>query len=239
LLLAGFVLPCASMQWPPIVVAIDGFSSCGKSTLAKALAGRIGFRYVDTGAMYRAITLYSLQKGINLNEPETLVNSLSDIHLEFVARPSGNHILLNEVDVEDEIRKPYINDKVSIVAAITEVRREMVRQQKRMGVDGHVVMDGRDIGTAVFPDAALKIFMTADPTIRAQRRQMELFHKGSVMTLEAVLHNLQERDRIDSTREEHPLRRAEDARLLDNSHLNQEEQLEIVLDWLYELRIEN
>ena len=219
-----------------ITIAIDGYSSTGKSTMAKALARAIGYAYIDTGAMYRAVTLYCLDNGLfdgdTVNEA-ALEQQLDDIHITFRANAEGrSETWLNGVNVESEIRSMRVSDKVSIIAAIGSVRRDMVRQQQAMGRDKGIVMDGRDIGTVVFPDAELKVFVTADPMVRAQRRYDELRAKGdTTTTLDEVLHNVTERDRIDSTRKESPLRQAEDAVVLDNSHLSIEDQNE----WLYQL----
>ncbi len=212
-----------------ITIAIDGYSSTGKSTMAKALARAIGYAYIDTGAMYRAVTLYCLDNGLfdgdTVNEA-ALEQQLDDIHITFRANAEGrSETWLNGVNVESEIRSMRVSDKVSIIAAIGSVRRDMVRQQQAMGRDKGIVMDGRDIGTVVFPDAELKVFVTADPMVRAQRRYDELRAKGdTTTTLDEVLHNVTERDRIDTTRAESPLRQADGAVVLDNSHMTIAEQ---------------
>ena len=212
-----------------ITIAIDGYSSTGKSTMAKALARAIGYAYIDTGAMYRAVTLYCLDNGLfdgdTVNEA-ALEQQLDDIHITFRANAEGrSETWLNGVNVESEIRSMRVSDKVSIIAAIGFVRRDMVRQQQAMGRDKGIVMDGRDIGTVVFPDAELKVFVTADPMVRAQRRYDELRAKGdTTTTLDEVLHNVTERDRIDTTRAESPLRQADGAVVLDNSHMTIAEQ---------------
>src|SRR3954469_20420754 len=213
-----------------IVVAIDGYSSCGKSTLAKALAKKLHFIYVDSGAMYRAVALYFLRNNIDLANHEQIAKALNNIHLNFHSRDYETHITLNDEEVSDEIRLMPVSDSVSAVSAIHDVRAEMVRQQQRMGQSKNVVMDGRDIGTVVFPDAQVKLFMTADPKIRAERRFKELAPKNPDITLEEVFENLAHRDYQDTTREESPLTRAEDAIILDNTDLTPEEQLQFALD---------
>lgn len=213
-----------------IVIAIDGYSSCGKSTLAKALAKDLHFIYIDSGAMYRAVTLYFLRNDIDLKDHDQISAALRNIHLNFHSRDYQTHISLNDEEVSDEIRQMPVSENVSTVAAIHEVRIEMVRQQQRMGRSKNIVMDGRDIGTVVFPDAHLKLFMTADPLVRAQRRFMELSPKDPNITLEQVFDNLAHRDYQDTTREESPLVRAEDAIVLDNTDLTPEEQLAFAID---------
>jgi len=212
------------------VIAIDGFSSCGKSTVAKALAKQLNFVFVDSGAMYRAVTLYVQRHNIALEDEEAIQKALDEIHIDFIPNPDKTQILLNGEDVSDAIRTMEVSDYVSEVSAIKSVRKAMVRQQQQLGKKRDIVMDGRDIGTTVFPEAALKIFMTASPQIRAERRYAELTAKGELVTMEEVKENLSHRDHIDSTREESPLRQAVDAVVLDNSDLNQEEQLAFVLD---------
>lgn len=215
-----------------IVIAIDGFSSCGKSTVAKALAKKLNFIYIDSGAMYRAVTLYFLRNSVDLNDAEAVRHALSNIQLNFIAKDTQTVITLNDEDVSEEIRQMPVAEKVSNVSAIKAVRTEMVRQQQRMGKSGNIVMDGRDIGTVVFPDADLKLFMTADPEIRAARRYDELIAKGENVKMEEIFDNLAFRDHQDTTRAESPLIQAPDAVVLDNSHINQEEQLEFVLSHL-------
>lgn len=212
------------------VIAIDGFSSCGKSTVAKALAKQLNFVFVDSGAMYRAVTLYVQRHNIALEDEDAIQKALDEIHIDFIPNPDKTQILLNGEDVSDAIRTMEVSDYVSEVSAIKSVRKAMVHQQQQLGKKRDIVMDGRDIGTTVFPEAALKIFMTASPQIRAERRYAELTAKGELVTMEEVKENLSHRDHIDSTREESPLRQAEDAIVLDNSDLNQEEQLAFVLD---------
>lgn len=212
-----------------IIVAIDGYSSCGKSTLAKALAKKLHFIYVDSGAMYRAVALYFLRKNVDLNDHEQIAEALKNIHLNFHSRDYETHITLNDEEVSNEIRQMPVSEKVSAVSAIREVRREMVKQQQRMGKSKNIVMDGRDIGTAVFPDAPVKIFMTADPKVRAERRYKEMLPKNPDITLEEVFENIAHRDFQDTTRAESPLVRAEDAIILDNTDLTPEQQLDFAL----------
>lgn len=212
----------------PIQIAIDGYSSCGKSTLAKALAKKLNFLYVDSGAMYRAVALYFLQKQIDPNKIEKIIPEIPFIKIEF-----RNHLIfLNGKNIENEIRDMKVANVVSLFARIKEIRDFLVHQQQEFSVQENVVMDGRDIGTAVFPNAQLKIFMTADPMIRAQRRYKELKEKNpenTSLNLEEIKKNLTERDFQDTTREISPLVKAENAIILDNSALNQEQQLELVL----------
>jgi len=212
------------------VVAIDGYSSCGKSTLAKALAKKLHFIYIDTGAMYRAVTLYLQRNKIDITDSEKVEHALDDIHLNFHSRDYQSHITLNGEEVSDEIRQMSVSEQVSEVSAIKAVRREMDKQQQRMGESKNIVMDGRDIGTTVFPDAQVKIFMTADPKIRAERRFKELQGKEEKVTLEEVFENLAHRDYQDTTRKESPLIRAKDAIILDNTNLTPTEQLNFVLN---------
>jgi len=209
-----------------ITIAVDGHSSCGKSTLARDLAAKLGYTYIDSGAMYRAITLYFLRHGIDLEDDAQVRQALKDIAIRFDSR---NHTILNGQDVEEEIRQMPVSNYVSQVSAVPAVRRAMVRQQQAMGRDKGIVMDGRDIGTVVFPDAELKIFLTADLESRVQRRFDELKAKGMAGKLEAVRENLLLRDHIDSTREDSPLRQADGATVIDNTNLNREEQLEYAL----------
>lgn len=213
-----------------IVIAIDGYSSCGKSTLAKALAKKLHFVYVDSGAMYRAVTLYFIRNQVDIQHPEEVKKALAQIHLNFHSRDYQTHITLNDEEVSDEIREMKVSEKVSAVSALKVVREEMVKQQQRMGSSKNIVMDGRDIGTTVFPDATLKFFMTADPKVRAERRFKEMIANGAKITLEEVFENLAHRDYSDTTRKESPLTRAEDAIVLDNTDLTPEEQLQFALD---------
>ena len=212
-----------------ITIAIDGFSSCGKSTMAKDLAKEIGYIYIDSGAMYRAVTLYSIENGLfNGKEVDTarLKEQIGQISITFqldeqTGRPRTQ---LNGKDVEDRIRTMEVSSRVSIIAAIDFVREYLVTQQQEMGKAKGIVMDGRDIGTTVFPDAELKIFVTASPEIRAERRYKELQEKGEKADFDEILANVKERDHINQTRAVSPLRRADDAILLDNSHLTLAEQ---------------
>lgn len=213
-----------------IVVAIDGYSSCGKSTLAKALAKKLHFVYIDSGAMYRAVTLYFIRNNVDLNNLAAVEKALSEVHLNFHSRDYQTHITLNDEEVSEEIRQMPVSEQVSSVSAIKSVRREMVKQQQRMGRSKNIIMDGRDIGTAVFPDAQIKIFMTADPNIRAERRYRELTTNGETVSLEEVFENLAHRDYQDTTRKESPLVRAQDAIILDNTEMSEEEQLGFALE---------
>lgn len=218
-----------------LVVAIDGYSSCGKSTLAKALAKKLGFIYIDSGSMYRAVTLYFIRNQININDPVVVAEALHNIELNFHSRDYESHITLNGEEVSEEIRQMPVSENVSEVSANKLVRKEMVKQQQRMGKSKNIVMDGRDIGTTVFEDAQVKFFMTADPKIRAERRYKELQSKGDkTTTLEEVFENLAHRDYADTTREESPLTRAEDAIILDNTELTEKEQLEFALNMVHQ-----
>lgn len=223
------------------VIAIDGFSSCGKSTVAKALAKKLGLRYIDSGAMYRAVTLYFLRNAIPIHANQLNVESLHEaldrIHLDFhVSSHTGaSEIWLNGENVEQEIRGMEVSSNVSFVSAVPEVRHRMVAQQQRMRGDGNLVMDGRDIGTTVFPDADLKIFMTADPEVRALRRHKELLSKGQQIPLDDVRSNLAIRDHEDQNRSESPLRKAADAVVLDNTQLDFDQQLDFVVNELERL----
>ena len=216
-------------QHSPIIIAIDGFSSSGKSTMARRLAATVGYRYLDTGAMYRAVTLYALDHGLFLPDstPDTsaIIAALPSIHIDFAVQPDGTqHTLLNGKDVEAEIRRLRVSEAVSPVAAIAEVRHAMVAKQQELGRDKGIVVDGRDIGTVVFPDADLKIYVDASAETRARRRFKEMVEKGAAVNYEEVLANVVHRDHIDSTRAESPLRRADDAIALDNSEMTLEEQ---------------
>lgn len=213
-----------------ITIALDGYSSCGKSTMAKELAKEIGYVYIDTGAMYRAVTLYAMRKGYILADgtinAEDLENDMESISIMFILNPEKKRpeTVLNGEVVEDEIRTLEVSSHVSQVATLGFVRTAMVNLQRLMGEAKGVILDGRDIGTVVFPDAELKIFLTASPDVRAQRRFDELTAKGENVSYEDILNNVQERDRIDTTREISPLRKAEDAIILDNSHMTKGEQ---------------
>ncbi len=214
-----------------IIIAIDGYSSCGKSTLARELAAHLAYNYIDSGAMYRAITLFFLRNNVNEQDPAQIMNALAQIHLSFVFNSAHNksEIHLNDENVEHLIREMVVADKVSDIAAIKEVRSFAVGQQKKMGRKKGIVMDGRDIGTVVFPEAELKIFMTADPAIRVLRRFEELFPANHNLSLDEVRHNLEMRDYIDTNRTESPLTQASDAVLIDNSHISRTEQLHMAL----------
>ena len=224
-----------------IIIAIDGHSSCGKSTVAKEIAKRLNYIFIDTGAMYRAVTLYCLRNKLiengKVNIPE-LIAHLSDIKVSFKLNVATQHndIWLNGENVEDEIRQLAVSQNVSPVAAVAEVRHLLVALQQEMGKSKGIVMDGRDIGTVVFPDAELKIFMTAQADVRARRRYDEMTAKGENVDYEAIKANIIERDRYDESREESPLRKAKDAIILDNSYMNRKEQLEWVLSHVARIR---
>lgn len=219
----------------PITIAIDGYSSSGKSTMAKTLARTLGYRYIDSGAMYRAVTLAAMRSDAFLPGPvlskRVLLDILPDIHVDFSSTPEGQITLLNGEPVEKEIRSMEVSKRVSLVAEVAEVRHRLVALQKAYGEEGGIVMDGRDIGTAVFPDAEMKVFVTASPEHRAKRRYRELLDKGVDASYDEVLANIQTRDHIDETRTESPLRKAPDAHVLDNSEMTLEQQNE----WLIRL----
>lgn len=219
-----------------IIIAIDGFSSCGKSTLAKALATKLEYVFIDTGAMYRSIALYFMRNNIAFDDQAAIESALLNIklHFEFNSLTQKSDIYLNGENVESLIREMKVSSKVSEVAAIAAVRDFAVAQQQAMGIDKGIVMDGRDIGTVVFPQAELKLFVTADPLIRANRRLLELKATDPNVTLAEVAENLQHRDLIDSTREHSPLKQAVDAVVLDNSHITKEQQFEMALKWAKE-----
>lgn len=223
------------METQPIIIAIDGFSSSGKSTMARRLASAIGYRYIDSGAMYRAVTLFAPEAGLigadGTPDSEALEAALPHIHIDFEPQADGTqHTILNGVDVESEIRRLRVSNAVSPVAALPAVRHALVAMQKEMGRSRGIVMDGRDIGTVVFPDAELKIYVDASAETRAQRRFKEMVDKGASVTYEEVLANVVHRDHIDTTREESPLRRADDAIAIDNSNMTIEEQDRWLLD---------
>ena len=218
-----------------IIIAIDGFSSCGKSTLAKAMAKALEYVFVDTGAMYRAIALYFLRNSIPFNDIAAQ-EALQAIELRFKYNSASqkSDMYLNGENVEQEIRAMQVSQKVSEVATIPAVRAFAVAQQKAMGIDKGIVMDGRDIGTVVFPDAELKLFVTADPSIRLERRYQELLQTNPTILKEEVAANLQQRDLMDSTRTHSPLKQAEDAMVLDNTNLDRAQQFELAMQWAME-----
>lgn len=223
-----------------IIIAIDGHSSCGKSTMAKSIAQELGYIYIDSGAMYRVVTLYALRNGLinnGVSDREKLIAGLKNIKItfkwdEFLGK---NTTFLNGENVEEEIRRLEVSENVSPISTIAEIRHEMVKHQRENGANKGIVMDGRDIGTVVFPDAELKIFMTASPEIRAHRRYLELKEKGQEVDFESILQNVEGRDEIDSNREVSPLKRADDALILDNSYLSREEQLKWTLEKVKEI----
>jgi cytidylate kinase len=219
-----------------IIITIDGYSSCGKSTLAKQLAKELHYVYADSGAMYRAVTLYFLRNSVQLSEKKEVKNALNNIHLSFIYDPvsENSNIYLNDENVETVIRDMLVSEKVSEVAALKQVREFAVDQQRKMGENKGIVMDGRDIGTTVFPEAELKIFMIADTAVRVERRFKELYASNPHITIEEVKNNLEMRDYIDSNREVSPLRKAHDAVVLDNTNLSVAQQLKIALQWAKE-----
>jgi len=218
------------MNLRKIVIAIDGYSACGKSTTAKEVAGLLGYRYIDTGAMYRAVTVYFLDHHVSLTNPKEIEKALANIHISFNTNSKNiTETFLNGANVEKEIRKMRIAEYVSQVSAIKEVRADMVEQQRRMGKEKAVVMDGRDIGTVVFPNAELKFFMKADMLIRGFRRQRELLDRGQLVDLDEVIDNIIKRDKIDTSRTESPLRQADDAMVLDTSYITIDEQVDEVV----------
>lgn len=219
-----------------ITIAVDGYSSCGKSTLAKALAKKLGYVFIDTGAMYRGITLYCMRNQLIRNtkpEIEAIEKKLPNISLSFAYNPAtdSNDLILNGENVEKQIRMPDVAANVSKIAAIKSVRHKLVEEQRRIGEQGGIVMDGRDIGSVVFPDAELKLFVTASPEIRAERRLKELREKGIEISLDEVIANLMERDLLDSTRAESPLIQTDDAIVIDTSHCTREEQLDLAFQY--------
>lgn len=213
-----------------IIVAIDGYSACGKSSTAKILASILNYVYIDTGAMYRAVTLYFIDNFIKVTDPKAVNKALQNINLEFKLHGKDNEIYLNGLNVENQIREMKVSKKVSEVSTIKEVREALVAQQRKLGRHKGVVMDGRDIGTVVFPQASLKLFMTAELDIRAERRQAEILEKGKLVSMDEVKENLIKRDEIDSSRKESPLKKADDALVIDTTHLTFEEQIDIILD---------
>ncbi len=222
-----------------IVIAIDGYSGCGKSTTAKLVAQALKYTYIDTGAMYRAVTLYFMKHYVNLTNPRQVADALNKIEIEFEPGTGLQEtvVFLNGIDVNSKIRDLNVSDRVSEVSALPMVRAELVAQQRRMGKKKGVVMDGRDIGTVVFPDAELKVFMRADLKVRAERRQQELLERGKLVNLNQIKENLQKRDQLDSSREVGPLKQAPDAHRIDTSHLTITEQVEMVLQLATEVMI--
>jgi cytidylate kinase len=213
-----------------VIIAIDGYSACGKSTTARAVAQELNYRYIDSGAMYRAVTLYFLNHHVALTNPKEVDRALQQIKVSFVVNSKGSsETFLNGTNVEKEIRKMRISENVSQVSTIRAVRVAMVEQQRRMGKDRGVVMDGRDIGTVVFPEAELKIFLTADILVRAFRRQKELLERDDLVDIDSIIENLQQRDSIDSNRAESPLRKAEDATGIDTTYITIDEQVDEVI----------
>ena len=232
---ANFFNYLYSMKNKKITIAIDGYSSCGKSTLAKELAKKLGYLFVDSGAMYRGVTLFALQNSYISNndlDKKGIINHLNEIelHFELNSETGVPNLILNGVNVEHEIRTPVVSSFVSRIAEIKEVRTKLVEEQRKMGLQGGVIMDGRDIGTVVFPNAELKLFITAEIPERTNRRYKELIEKGIETTKEAVEKNLTQRDYIDCNREESPLVQAKDAIIIDNTYLDRQEQLELALD---------
>lgn len=219
-----------------MTIAIDGYSSCGKSTLAKALAKELSFVYVDSGAMYRAVTHYFLKHDVAIHNNLEVERALAKINIEFANIKGNNICFLNNENVENEIRSMRISNNVSEVAAIGSVRKKLVKMQRLIASNNSVVMDGRDIGTVVFPQADVKFFVTADKNIRAQRRYDELRGKGKEVTLREVQQNLEHRDNIDTTREISPLRKADDAIEIDNTNLSREDQLKLALSYIHKFQ---
>jgi len=219
-------LSCQRLLMKKIVIALDGYSGTGKSSTAKEVAKDLGYIYIDSGAMYRATTYYFLENQVDLTDTKSVENALNSIRISF----SGNQVILNGEDISNEIRTMRINENVSAVSAIKEVRVAMVAQQQQIGQDRGIVMDGRDIGTVVFPDAELKVFMTANPDVRAERRQKELAEKGIHEELNAIKVNLLDRDKIDSSRAESPLKKANDAVEVDTSYLTFNEQVDKIVE---------
>ncbi|MGB4839486.1 MAG: (d)CMP kinase [Saprospiraceae bacterium] len=217
-----------------MIIAIDGFSSCGKSTLAKQLASKLNFIFIDSGAMYRAVALYLINENIHLDNIDEIDKALANIHITFEKIDGINTTFLNGNNVEQDIRSLKVSGHVSEVSALSEVRKKMVALQRDMAGNQGIVMDGRDIGTVVFPDADIKFFITADPIVRAQRRYNELISKNQHAELHDVISNIQHRDKIDSTREDSPLVRAQDAILLDNTDITISEQFEFAMNIIHQ-----
>lgn len=218
------------MRLNKIVIAIDGYSACGKSTTAKQVATILGYRYIDSGAMYRAVTVYFLEHHVSLSNPKEIAKALQNINISFKVNSKGiTETYLNALNVEKDIRRMRVSENVSPVSAIREVREAMVTQQRRLGREKGIVMDGRDIGTVVFPDAELKFFMTADILVRAFRRQRELLQLDRMVDMDSVIENIEQRDRIDTTRTESPLRKADDAIVIETTHITIDEQVDEVI----------
>jgi cytidylate kinase len=218
------------MRMKKIIIAIDGYSACGKSTTAKEVARELNYRYIDSGAMYRAVTKYFLDHHVSLTNPKEIDKALDDIRISFVINSKGmSETFLNGINVESAIRKMKISENVSQVSTIKEVRLAMVEQQRRLGKEKGIVMDGRDIGTVVFPDAELKVFLTADMLVRAFRRQKELLEKNDLVDIDEIVDNLTKRDQIDSTRTESPLVKAANAISIDTTHITIDEQVDEVI----------
>jgi CMP/dCMP kinase len=218
------------MSVKKIIIAIDGYSACGKSTTAKEVAKELNYRYIDSGAMYRAVTKYFLDHHISITNPKEVERALNDIRITFVISSKGiSETFLNGINVESAIRKMKISEHVSQVSALKQVRMAMVVQQRKLGKEKGIVMDGRDIGTVVFPDAELKVFLTADMLVRAFRRQKELLEKNDLVDIDEIIDNLTKRDQIDSTRKESPLVKAETANLIDTTHITIDEQVDEVI----------
>jgi cytidylate kinase len=218
------------MHLKKIVIAIDGYSACGKSTTAKQVASILGYRYIDSGAMYRAVTLFFLDHHVSLTNPKEVAKALKEIHITFKVNSKNiSESYLNGLNVERQIRSMRISENVSQVSTLKDVRNALVEQQRRMGKEKGVVMDGRDIGTVVFPNAELKLFMNADILVRAFRRQRELLDRGQLVDLDEVIDNLLQRDKIDTGRAESPLRQAEDAIVIDTTHISIDEQVDEVI----------
>jgi cytidylate kinase len=218
------------MNLKKIIIAIDGYSACGKSTTAREVAKELNYRYIDSGAMYRAVTKYFLDHHISMTNPKEVEKALEDIRITFVINSKGtSETFLNGINVESAIRKMKISENVSQVSALKEVRMAMVQQQRKLGKEKGIVMDGRDIGTVVFPDAELKVFLTADMLVRAFRRQKELLEKNDLVDIDEIVENLTRRDQIDSTRKESPLVKAENATLIDTTQITIDEQVDEVI----------
>jgi|SRR5688572_6639456 len=218
------------MSFRKIIIAVDGYSACGKSTTARAVAGILGYRYIDSGAMYRAVTLYFLEHHISLTNPKEILRALDQIQVTFKVNSKNiSEPYLNGLNIEKEIRKMRVSNNVSQVSTIKEVRHAMVEQQRKMARERGVVMDGRDIGTVVFPQAELKLFMTADMLVRGFRRQKELMERDQLFDLDEVIENIKQRDKIDTTRAESPLRQADDALVIDTTHITIDEQVDEVV----------